>query len=128
VQNGLGLVQLAGIAEALGILAKAGADLEAFCEVVAAGHGMADTPLFRAKAPMMVARATEARGKLRIGAKDIGLAVALAREVGVEAPLFERAARLFAAAIAEGLGEGDIAGVARAFEAESGVRIGPGAD
>jgi 3-hydroxyisobutyrate dehydrogenase-like beta-hydroxyacid dehydrogenase len=124
VQNGLGLVQLAAIAEALGILAKSGADLAAFCEVVAAGHGMADTPLFRAKAPLMLAAAPAAGGRLRVGAKDIGLAVALAREVGIAAPLFERAGALFAAAMAQGLGEADIAAVARAFAAESGVALG----
>jgi 3-hydroxyisobutyrate dehydrogenase-like beta-hydroxyacid dehydrogenase len=124
VQNGLGVVQLAAIAEALAILAKAGADLGAFCEVVAAGHGMADTPLFRAKAPLMLAAEAEAKGRLRIGAKDIGLAAALARELGLAAPLFERAEALFAEAIAQGLGEADIAAVARALEARSGVRIG----
>ncbi len=127
MQNGLGLVQLAAIAEALAILAKAGADLEAFCEVVAAGHGMADTPLFRAKAPLMLAAAPAAAGRLRIGAKDIGLAVALAREQGLAAPLFERAGALFGAAMAQGLGEADIAAVVRALEAESGVSVGAGA-
>ena len=123
VQNGLGLVQLAGIAEALAILARAGADLGAFCEVVAAGHGMADSPLFRAKAPLMLAAEPEARGRLRIGAKDIGLAAALARELGVEAPLFERAEALFAEAIAQGLSEADIAAVARALERRTGVTL-----
>jgi len=123
VQNGLGLVQLAAIAEALAILAKAGADLRAFCEVVAAGHGMADTPLFRAKAPLMLAAEPEARGRLRIGAKDIGLAAALAREVGLAAPLFERAEELFADAMAQGLSEADIAAVARALERRTGVTL-----
>ena len=56
VQNGLGLVQAVAIGEALSVLAKAGADLKTFCEVVAEGHGMADTPLFRAKAKAMLRR------------------------------------------------------------------------
>jgi 2-hydroxy-3-oxopropionate reductase len=123
VQNGLGLVQLAAIAEALAILAKAGADLGAFCEVVAAGHGMADTPLFRAKAPLMLAAEAAAKGRLRIGAKDIGLALALAREVGLDAPLFEHADELFADAMAQGLSEADIAAVARALERRTGVTL-----
>jgi 3-hydroxyisobutyrate dehydrogenase-like beta-hydroxyacid dehydrogenase len=113
VQNGLGLVQLAAIAEALTILARADADLATFCEVVAAGHGMADSPLFRAKAPRMLEAEPEAKGRLRIGAKDIGLAAALARELGLDAPLFERAAALFAEAMANGFGEADIGAVAR---------------
>jgi 2-hydroxymethylglutarate dehydrogenase len=128
VQNGLGLVQLAAIAEALAILAKAGADLGAFCEVVAAGHGIADTPLFRAKAPLMLAAAPEAQGRLRIGAKDIGLAAALARELGLDAPLFQQADALFAAAMAQGLSEADIATVARALEQRSGVALATAAD
>jgi len=123
VQNGLGLVQLTGIAEALAILAKAGADLDAFCEVVAAGHGMADTPLFRAKAPMMLAAGPAPKGRLRIGAKDIGLALALAREVGLAAPLFEHADEVFAEAMAQGLGEADVAALARAVERRAGITL-----
>ena len=116
VQNGLGLVQLAAIAEALAIVARDGGDLATFVEVVGMGGGMADTPLFRAKAPLMLDPDAPARGKLRIGAKDIGLARALAEEVGVEAPLFAAAARVFEAAMAAGLGEGEVAAVARVVE------------
>lgn len=116
VQNGLGLVQLAAIAEALAILARAGADLAAWCEVVAAGHGMADTPLFRAKAPEMLKSEPALKGLLRIAAKDIGLAAALAGELGVDAPLFRDAETMFRRAMAMGLGEADLAAIARAVE------------
>ena len=82
---------------------------------------MADTPLFRAKAPLMLAAAPESQGRLRIGAKDIGLAAALAREVGVAAPLFERAER----AVRRGHGAGPERGRHRRrgarVAAESGV-------
>jgi 3-hydroxyisobutyrate dehydrogenase-like beta-hydroxyacid dehydrogenase len=73
---------------------------------------------------MMLAAEAAAKGRLRIGAKDIGLATALARELGLATPLFERANELFADALAQGLGEADIAAVARALEARGGVRIG----
>jgi 3-hydroxyisobutyrate dehydrogenase-like beta-hydroxyacid dehydrogenase len=123
VQNGLGLVQLAAIAEALAIVAKAGGDLATFVEVVGIGGGMADTPLFRAKAPPMLDPDAPSKGRLRIGAKDIGLARALAGEVGVEAPLFAEAERVFAAAMAAGLGEDDVAAVARVVEKRAGVSL-----
>ncbi len=106
VQNGLGLVQLAAIAEALAILAKAGADLGAFCEVVAAGHGMADTPLFRAKAPLMLARRAGGRGPPQDRRQGHRPRAALARELGLAAPLLERADELFAAAHGAGPGRG----------------------
>jgi 3-hydroxyisobutyrate dehydrogenase-like beta-hydroxyacid dehydrogenase len=112
VQNGLGLVQLAAIAEALAILARADADLATFCEVVAAGHGMADSPLFRAKAPRMLEAEPEAKGRLRIGAKDIGLAAALAPDLGLEAPLCQRAAAQLNDALTHGHGAADNAAVA----------------
>jgi 3-hydroxyisobutyrate dehydrogenase-like beta-hydroxyacid dehydrogenase len=116
-------VQMVAIAEALAILAKAGADLGQWCDVVAAGHGMADTPLFRARAKEMLMAEPEVAGKLRIGAKDIGLAAALAAELGVDAQLFARADLDYQAALAQGLGETDTASVARAVEARTGVHI-----
>jgi 3-hydroxyisobutyrate dehydrogenase len=121
VQNGLGLVQAVAIGEALSILAKAGADLRTFCEVVAAGHGMADTPLFRANANAMLETAPPMRGALRIGAKDIGLATALAAEEGVPAPLLQGALEVLQNAMAMGLGDADLAALARAIERRAGV-------
>jgi 3-hydroxyisobutyrate dehydrogenase-like beta-hydroxyacid dehydrogenase len=126
VQNGLGLVQAAAIAEALSILAKAGADLKAWCEVVSEGHGMADTPLFRAKAPAMLEPDPVVKGTLRIGAKDIRLACDLARELGVGAPLLEDTDAVLQSALALGLGEADLATLARAVEQRAGVSFTEG--
>jgi 3-hydroxyisobutyrate dehydrogenase-like beta-hydroxyacid dehydrogenase len=123
VQNGLGLVQVVAIAEALAVLAKAGADLESWCDVVVEGQGMADTPLFRAKAKAMLEPEPPLKGTLRIGAKDIDLACALANEVGVLATLFEDARRVLQEAMALGLGEADLATVARAVERRAGVSL-----
>jgi 3-hydroxyisobutyrate dehydrogenase-like beta-hydroxyacid dehydrogenase len=123
VQNGLGLVQLAAIAEALALVAADGGELDTFIEVVGAGGGMAATPLFRAKAPLMRERAPVAAGALRIGAKDSALAAGLAHELGLDLPLFDRAAELFRAALGEGLGEADIAAIARVVERETGIRV-----
>lgn len=121
VQNGLGLIQAAAIGEALSILAKAGADLAAFCEIVAEGHGMADTPLFRARAKAMLEAAPPFKAALRIAAKDIGLACALAEEEGVPAPLLQDTSEVLESAMAMGLGEADLAALARAVERRAGV-------
>lgn len=121
VQNGLGLVQAVAIGEALSLLARAGADLATFCEVVAEGRGMADSPLFRTKARAMLEAEPEVMGTLRIGAKDIGLACALAAEEGVPAPLLQASAEVLQEAMRLGLGEADLAAIARAVERRAGV-------
>jgi 2-hydroxy-3-oxopropionate reductase len=126
VQNGLGLVQMTAIAEALALVAVAGGDLDAFIDVVGEGGGMAATPLFRAKAPAMRDRAAPAVGKLYIGAKDAALAAGLAEAEGLHLPLFARTEAVYRAAIAAGLAEGDVSAIARVVEAETEARIARG--
>jgi 3-hydroxyisobutyrate dehydrogenase-like beta-hydroxyacid dehydrogenase len=82
---------------------------------------MADTPLFRANANAMLETAPPMRGALRIGAKDIGLATALAAEEGVPAPLLQGALEILQSAMAMGLGDADHAALARAIERRAGV-------
>ena len=62
-------------------------------------------------------------GRLRIGAKDISLACALAEEFGVEASLYKYADAMFQDAMAMGLGDADLAALARAVEARTGASI-----
>jgi 3-hydroxyisobutyrate dehydrogenase-like beta-hydroxyacid dehydrogenase len=111
------------IAEALALVATAGGDLDRFIDVVGSGGGMAATPLFRAKAPVMRERAAASIGRLRIGAKDSRLAAELARAHGLELPLFRRSAEVYAAAMASGLSEADVAAIARIVERETGAAI-----
>lgn len=123
VQNGLGLVQMTAIAEALALVAAAGGDLDAFIDVVSEGGGMAATPLFRAKAPAMRDPDAAAVGKLHIGAKDATLAAGLAEAEGLDLPLFRRSEAVYKAAITAGLAERDVSAIARVIEAQTGVRI-----
>ncbi|HEX8373615.1 MAG TPA: NAD(P)-dependent oxidoreductase [Geminicoccaceae bacterium] len=113
VQNGLGLAQLVAIAEALTLVERAGADPAAFVEVVNAGRGMAASPLFAARAPMMLDPDAVPNGALRIAAKDAALASATARRLGLDASLLASTEALFAAALEAGLGERDISAVIR---------------
>lgn len=131
IQNGLGLVQLAAIAEALALVAADGGDLDTFVAIVGEAGGMAASPLFRAVAPLMRAPAPAAAGALRIGAKDSALAAGLAEEHGLDLPLFRHTAELFRAALGEGLADRDITAIARVVERACGIRIareaaGPG--
>jgi 3-hydroxyisobutyrate dehydrogenase-like beta-hydroxyacid dehydrogenase len=89
--------------------------------VVAEGGGMAASPLFRAKAKAMLEAKPQVLAKLRIGAKDIALACALADEQGVPAPLLQETAKILEDAMAMGLGESDFANPARAIERRAGV-------
>ena len=123
VQNGLGHVQMAAIAEALTIIAKANVGLDAFIDVVSEGGGMAGTPLFRRKAPHMRDLPTETGSKLAIAAKDAGFAAALARGLGVPAPLITEAAAIYEEGVRAGLGEQDFAAIVRVSEKRAGVSV-----
>lgn len=123
VQNGLGLVQMTAIAEALAMVASAGGDLDRFIDVVGAGGGMAATPLFRAKAPLMRDSQAKAVGQFYIGAKDAGLAAALAEAQGLDLPLFAASDAAWREGMAAGLANADVSAVARVIEARTRTKI-----
>lgn len=111
VQNGLGLAQLVAIAEALTLVERAGADPAAFVEIVNAGRGMAASPLFAARSPMMLDQDAAPNGALRIAAKDAALAAVTTRRLGLGGSLLASTEASFAAAVVAGLGERDISAV-----------------
>lgn len=126
VQNGLGHIQAAGIAEALALVAGSGGDLDQFIDVVGAGGGMAATPLFRAKAPMMRDLSSDPVGKLYIAAKDACLAATLADEMGLDLQLFRQSAAIYEAAMNQGLAEADMAAIIRVLEKTTGAKVAKG--
>ncbi|MEZ5864042.1 MAG: NAD(P)-dependent oxidoreductase [Geminicoccaceae bacterium] len=123
VQNGLGLVQMTAIAEALAMVAAGGGDLDRFIDVVGAGGGMAATPLFRTKAPLMRDPKAKAVGQFYIGAKDAGLAAALAAAQGLDLPLFAASDSAWREGMAAGLANADVSAVARVIEARTRTKI-----
>ena len=119
VQNGLGLVQLVAIAEALGVCAAAGLDRGLFAGIVGSAPGMANSPLFRRVAPAMIDPAREeGSARLAIAAKDARLFTSVAREARARAPLAATAALAFAEAEDSGLAEADFTRVADLFGLE----------
>lgn len=116
IQSGLGLVQLNAIAEAIGACSAAGLSPWAFVEFVTAAPGMANTPLFRRTAHLMIApEVTEVTARLAIAAKDAQLYHKVARQSGARSDLSSTSAALFVEAEARGLADADFTRIAEIF-------------
>ncbi len=113
LQNGLGLVQLAAMAEVAAACRRLNIDPHLFYTLVNDAGGMAATPLFRERFPRMLADAP-VDARLAIGAKDADLFLRLLQPAGVSPA--DATARLFSAAMDAGLADGDITAVWRVFE------------
>lgn len=107
MQNSLGLVQIAAIAEAFAVLEAAGGDPHKFYEAVVGCGGMADSPLFAKVGIDFADHEARFGALLRIAAKDIGLGNQLAQRAGATAPLIAHAASLYEAAVRDGYGDAD---------------------
>ena len=118
LQNGLGHVQMAAIAETLVAAERAGIDAATFVSVVGEAGGMASTPLFRRKAPQMLSPPEETGAKLKIAAKDAKAAAALSQSLGQDAALIERAAELYQKALNLDLGEHDFSSIIAAVRSD----------
>jgi 3-hydroxyisobutyrate dehydrogenase-like beta-hydroxyacid dehydrogenase len=84
---------------------------------------MAATPLFRTKAPLMRDTQAKAVGQFYIGAKDAGLAAALARAQGLDLPLFAASESAWREGMAAGLASADVSAVARVIETRTKTKI-----
>lgn len=117
MQNSLGLVQIAAIAEAFAVLQAAGGDAHAFYEAVVGSGGMADSALFAKVGIDFADQHARFGARLRIGAKDIALGHHVAQRSGASAPFIEQTAAQFEAAAADGFGEADLLLVSAAIRA-----------
>jgi len=116
IQNGLGLVQLNAIAEAIGACSAAGLSPQAFVDFVAAAPGMANSPLFHRTAHLMIAPETAAvTARLAIAAKDAQLYANVTKHAGARSDLAGISAALFAEAEARGLSNADFTRIAEIF-------------
>jgi 3-hydroxyisobutyrate dehydrogenase-like beta-hydroxyacid dehydrogenase len=106
------------MAEGLVFATKAGLDPKLAAEVLAER-----SPLIAGAAPRVLAGDFEARFPLRLAHKDVHLALATARSLGV--PLFALGAvgQLYTAALARGLGELDQPAVIQLLEEFAGVQV-----
>lgn len=105
VNNMLAAANLAAGAEAMAVAERAGLDRRLVHDVIAASSGA--SWIFADRVPRALDGDYAPRAATRILRKDVGLAVDLAREVGVEAAMAEAAQRSFLAAVDDGFGEMD---------------------
>lgn len=104
-----GIMALA--AEGCALARAAGIDLERFADVVSTSSG--GSTIFAARRKMIVADQYEPAFRTELMRKDVGLALDLARTLGVPLPLAAAAFQQYTAAMRAGLGKLDFAALAR---------------
>lgn len=111
VNNLLAAANLAAGAEALALASAAGLDLKQALDVIGASSGA--SWMLADRVPRALAGDYAPRAAAKILAKDIGIAVALAERLGVEATFARTAQAAFAAALSAGYAEDDDAVLVR---------------
>ncbi|MHB8458739.1 MAG: NAD(P)-dependent oxidoreductase [Candidatus Limnocylindrales bacterium] len=107
------------VAEGLVLAIKAGLDTE---QVVAAlGGGVASSWILANRSSRMLANDYPLGFKTRLHLKDLGIALAMAREVGAVLPLAALAAQLENGLVARGYGDEDMSNLARTIRTLSGL-------
>ncbi len=119
----IGGINMASIAEALALGIKAGADPEMMRKVIGVSSG--NSTLFQLRvSDFLLKDAYEPGFMLDLMKKDMGIAVDLGRALDVPLPLGASAYQMYAAASCLGAGYLDFSAVSRAVERMSGVKIG----
>lgn len=115
VQNMIGIVSSAGIAEGFALAAAAGLDVEKVYEMLASSTSA--SPALRSMVPKVFARAfDQVNFRLDLAYKDIRQATQLAREMTVPLPAANGATELLQLARALGFGAQDSTAVIRGLE------------
>jgi 3-hydroxyisobutyrate dehydrogenase-like beta-hydroxyacid dehydrogenase len=116
VHNGLAAAVSVAVAEALAVAVQSGVDPYAFDEVVRTGGGMAYGTYFERRARRILDGDFSPTFTAALMLKDVGLALDLARSVGVPAPVLEETKRAYTEAVAGGAGREDFSAVTRVVE------------
>ncbi|MBI2323163.1 MAG: NAD(P)-dependent oxidoreductase [Chloroflexi bacterium] len=114
-------IHSAAAAEAMLLAAKAGADPRVVHDVVSTSFGA--STIFNRNAPLYVQRDFDRGTNISLLAKDMGLILDLARQLGLRSLLACIADQVLAEARAEGLAERDIAALVLPLERLAGVEI-----
>jgi 3-hydroxyisobutyrate dehydrogenase len=111
INNQLAAGQMAALAEALAVAKKAGFKDEQISDLILGGA--AASPIVKLKLPRMLAQDYEPTDfALNLMLKDVRYATALAQSLDAPSGMIEGAAKAFARADANGLGDKDMAAVA----------------
>jgi putative dehydrogenase len=115
---------LAVAAELTAFGARMGLDPALILEVVNNAAGR--SAMFEVVGPRMIARDFASRGPLEIFVKDLGIALAAAREARFPLPMAAAAHQLYLAAAAQGHIAEDVGAVIKAYEALAGITVKKG--
>ncbi|MDL2209646.1 2-hydroxy-3-oxopropionate reductase [Desulfovibrio sp. OttesenSCG-928-O18] len=107
-------VNIAGLAEALTLAAKAGADPELVFQAIRGG--LAGSTVMDAKAPMMLDRNVKPGFKIDLHVKDLGNVIETGHGVGVPLPLAASVMEMMQALKVDGLGDADHSALVRYYE------------
>jgi len=126
IQNMIGIIASAGIAEGFVLAKAAGLDVEQFFKMLTTST--ANSPALQHTVPKIFSRDFEKIGfRLDLAYKDIRQATALARELTVPMPAANGATELMQIARATGFGQLDQTAVIRGLETILGIEVRPGA-
>ncbi|WP_038201698.1 MULTISPECIES: NAD(P)-dependent oxidoreductase [Comamonadaceae] len=118
IANYLLTIHTLAAAEAMNLGKRAGFDPRKVAEVIAQGAG--GSAMFSLRAPMMAERRFQpAPGPFVTLAKYLELGSRMAQDLGCVTPLFTTAMPFFQRAIAQGMGDEDIAAVIKLIESDS---------
>ncbi len=122
IQNMIGIIASAGIAEGFALAAAAGLDVEKFFSMLSSST--ANSPALQYVVPKVFAREFDKVGfRLDMAYKDIRQATALAREMTVPLPVANGATELLQLARALGFGNLDSTAVIRGLETILGIEV-----
>ena len=125
IQNMIGIVASAGIAEGFAFAAAAGLDVEQFFTMLASSTS--NSPALQGMVPKVFAREFErVNFRLDLAYKDIRQATALAREMTVPLPAANGAVELMQLARAFGYGSQDSTAMIRGLESVLRLEVRPG--
>jgi 2-hydroxy-3-oxopropionate reductase len=111
------------VAEAIVLMERAGVDARAGLDMLAGG--LAASRILEVKRESMLAREFKPGFRIDLHHKDMGIAIAAARDAGVSLPMTGLVAQLIAAARAQGYGSLDHSALLKVVESLSGP-AGPG--
>ena len=114
-------VNIAGLAEAMTLSAKAGVDPELVFQAIRGG--LAGSTVMEAKAPMMLDRNIKPGFKINLHIKDMGNIMETGHGVGVPLPLSAAVMEMMQALKVEDMGDADHSALVRYYEKLSNVQV-----
>jgi 3-hydroxyisobutyrate dehydrogenase-like beta-hydroxyacid dehydrogenase len=122
VNQFIGGITMAAIAEGLVLGIKAGADPEVMNQVISVSSG--NSALFQARVKDYILKGNFEPGFfLDLKKKDVGIGISMAKAMSVPTPIGAAAYQMYAAASSLGAGKLDFSAVCKAIETLSGVKI-----